>query len=392
MSLFRGERRALPLNIDVNQVTARPAYSNWSGEVVNDSTAFTSSAIFSSVTLLADSVASMPLEVGSRKDGRWKASELPPVFRKPNAEQSMFEFVHQTVATVCLHGMAFIWCPQQGLYPTEMRNIHPNLVGIELNEANEVVYKIGRDIFSSDDIKVVNYMQLPNQLRSVSPLDSMRNLIGTDIAIARFLSAFYGDGATPSSVLETDQQLTSSQAEILRDTWVDTHYKRRRPAVLTGGLKWRPITTSATDMDTMAHREQIVREVARCYRIPQHLIGAIGGSSETYQNVESAGIMFVRHTLLPWMRRLEDLFNEMLPAGQTCHFNADEFLRADLMTRVRAAQGQIAAGMLTPNEARFIENREPYEGGDIFVLNLAGAPMAGPNKDQPLGTDAETTP
>jgi hypothetical protein len=32
---------------------------------------------------------------------------------------------------------------------------------------------------------------------------------------------------------------------------------------------------------------------------------------------------------------------------------------------------------MTPNEARQIENREPYEGGDQFVLNLPGAPMAG---------------
>ena len=389
MSLFRGERRALPINIDVNQVTARPAFYNWSGEVVNENTAFTSSAILAAVTLLADSVASMPLEVGKRDNGRWKAIDLPPVFRKPNADQSMFEFVNQTVATCAIHGMAFIWAPQQGLYPTEMRNIHPTLVTVELNDNNETVYKIAKEYFTNDDIKVVNWLQLPNQLRSISPMDSMRNTIGTDISISRFLAQFYGDGATPSSVLETDQQLTSSQAEILRDTWVDTHYKRRRPAVLTGGLKWRPITTSAADMDTMAHREQIVREVARCYRIPQHLIGAIGGNSETYQNVESAGIMFVRHTLLPWMRRLEDVFNEMLPAGQQCLFNADEFLRADLVTRVRAAQIQIASGMLTPNEARNIENREPYVGGDEFVLNLPGAPMAGPDKEKPLGTDAD---
>jgi hypothetical protein len=60
-----------------------------------------------------------------------------------------------------------------------------------------------------------------------------------------------------------------------------------------------------------------------------------------------------------------------------CAFNADEYMRADLSTRVRASQMQIASGMLTPNEARHIEGREPYEGGDEFVLNLPGAPMAG---------------
>jgi len=50
---------------------------------------------------------------------------------------------------------------------------------------------------------------------------------------------------------------------------------------------------------------------------------------------------------------------------------------------------QIMSGTLTPNEAREIENREPYEGGDQFVMVL-GAPLAGiQGGDLPtLGTDA----
>ena len=89
------------------------------------------------------------------------------------------------------------------------------------------------------------------------------------------------------------------------------------------------------------------------------------------------------------MRRLEDAFGDLLPPNQRVRFDADEFMRADLSTRVRSAQVQIASGMLTPNEARHIEGREPYEGGDTFVLNLPGAPMAGSGDNPPLGTDAE---
>jgi hypothetical protein len=37
---------------------------------------------------------------------------------------------------------------------------------------------------------------------------------------------------------------------------------------------------------------------------------------------------------------------------------------------VKSQQIQIMSGTLTPNEAREIENREPYEGGDQFVLGL----------------------
>jgi HK97 family phage portal protein len=141
----------------------------------------------------------------------------------------------------------------------------------------------------------------------------------------------------------------------------------------------------------LEHREAIVRDIARAYRIPLHLIGGVGGQNETYQNVESAGISFVRYTLLPWMRRLEDVLSEMLPHNVRVRFNADEFMRADLSTRVRAQQAQIMSGTLTPNEARNIENREPYDGGDQFVLGVAGAPIAGVSGGElpTLGTDSE---
>lgn len=390
MSLFRpAERRGLPTSIDPNQLTARPIFGNYSGEIVDEFTAFTSSAVAAAVTLLGDSIGTMPLDSYRDRSGRWEKLPRPTVFVRPNSDQLMFEFIQQTVITMALHGTAFWWCPRQGLYPLELRNIHPSKVIVKTEPDGTRLYKVGREVFGSDTIQQINWVILPDQARSMSPIDVLRNIVGTDIAINRFLSAWYGDGGTPGSVLETDQQLTVEQAQVLRDTWVDTHYKRRRPAVLTGGLKWKAITASAADMDTMAHREQIVREIARFYRIPLHMMNGTGGDSQTYQNVESAGIQFVRHTLLPWMRRLEDAFSDLMPANQHVRFNADEFMRADLSTRVRAAQVQIASGMLTPNEARHIEGREPFEGGDKFVLNLPGAPMAG-TPDLPfLGTDGE---
>jgi HK97 family phage portal protein len=390
MSLLRKEVRALPLSIDPYQISARPSFANYSGEIVNEGNALTSTPVLAAVTLLADSIATMPLELSKDIGGRWEQLPTPPVFVRPNSEQMMFEFVHQTVATLAVHGVAFIYAPRKGLLPLEMRNIHPDKVMVTLDDEGNVLYKVGKDLFTGDVIQQINWLRYPNQLRGYSPLELLRNLIGTDISITRFLSAWYGDGGTPSSVIETETQLTSEQAQVLRDTWVDTHYKRRQPAVLTGGLKWKSIQASAADMDTMAHREQLVREVARAYRIPLHLISGTGGDSQTYQNVESAGIQFVRHTLMPWMRRLEDSFSAMLPAQQRIRFNADDMMRADLATRVRSHQVQIASGTLTPNEARYIEEREPYVGGDEFVLNLPGAPMAGTVDAPPLGTDSKT--
>lgn len=383
----------LPTNIDPYQITSRPLFQNYSGEVINEVNVFASSAMTAAVTLLADSVATMPLELFEElPNGRLHRMPTPDWLRRPNDEQLQFDFIHQAVCTLALHGVDFIYAPSDARgNPLELRNLNPMSVKCVYDEDGTMMYQVGKSdqMFDSDTVRQVDWLRLPNQMRGISPMDALRNIIGTDIAINRFLAGFYGDGATPSSVLETDQQLTSDQAQALRDTWTDMHYKTRKPAVLTGGLRWKPIQASASDMDTMAHRESIVRDIARAYRIPLYLINGSGGESQTYQNIESAGTNFVRHTLLPYMKRLEGAVTELLPYGFCVRFNADEFMRADLSTRVRASQVQIASGFMTPNEARHIEGREPYEGGDNFVLNLPGAPMAGTPDLPVLGVDKE---
>jgi len=392
MSVWRKtERRGLPISIDPYETTARPAFNNYSGEIVDEVTAMASSAVLASVTLIADSIASMPLELVREANGRIEKLSTPSVFMKPNPHQTMYQFIHQACAMIALHGVDFIYAPigSNGL-PVEMRNLPPKSVAITINN-DEMIYTYNKTRMTKEHIRQVSWLDLPDRLRPISPLEAQRNTIGMSIAMDRFLSQFYGEGATPSSVLETDQAMSKDAAEVLRDTWEDAHYKRRRPAVLTNGLKWKPVTTSAADMQMLEHREAIVRDIARTYRVPLHLINGTGGDSQTYQNIESAGINFVRFTLLPYMRRLEDALSEMLPIDQRVRFNADEFQRADLSTRVRAQQSMIMSGTLTPNEARAMENREPYDGGDQFVLGVAGAPMAGvEGGDLPtLGTDKE---
>ena len=393
MSLFKRETRALPTTIDPYQVTARPYYPNYSGEIINEQNVFASSAVLSCVSLIADSIATMPLELTRQRGDRVESMPTPSVLIKPNATQSMFEFVHEVVATLALHGCAYIYAPRRaGELPSEMRAIHPHHVKEKYdNGIDGMYYEVAGQRFETGDIRAIHWLLLAGQRRGVSPLEAQRNTIGMALAMDRFLSQFYGEGATPSSVLESDKPITPEQAQVLRDTWEESHYKRRRPAVLSNGLRWRSITTSAADMQMLEHRESIIRDIARVYRVPLHLISGTGGDSQTYQNIESMGTNFVRFTLLSWMRRVEDAISEVLPITQRVRFNADEFMRADLITRVRAQQIQIMNGTLTPNEARADDDRAPYDGGDQFIIGIAGAPMSSiDGGDMPLlGVDSQ---
>jgi HK97 family phage portal protein len=238
-----------------------------------------------------------------------------------------------------------------------------------------------------EDMLHLRWFTPPQSLVGISPLNQTRNLVGLAIAMDRHLAQFYGEGGTPSSVLETDQKLTLDQARIIQGTWESTHRRHRRPAVLSDGLKWRPITTSAADNEMIATREQLIRDIARIFRIPSHLIGATG-DNQTYQNVEQASLNFLTHTIAPWIRRIEIAISRILDDGTDVAFDTSSILRTDALTRARVNSINIAMGARTPNEVRQIEGMEPYDGGDSFTQSLVGNVTAG-GQLPVLGTDSD---
>lgn len=374
----------------LSQLYGQTSMTSAAGERIDEFTALGVSSVLGAVSLLADSVASMSLRCFViDKEGKRKMQPLPTVLADPDPESNTYEFIHQIVASMALHGNAYIKIDRDrrgemlGLIP-----LHPYQMQVLPNgeQTGRMYLHLGNEM-SSEDMIHLRWFTPPQSLVGISPLNQARNLVGLSIAMDRHLAQFYGEGGTPSSVLETDQKLTLDQARIIQGTWEATHRRHRRPAVLSDGLKWRPITTSAADNDMIATREQLIRDIARIFRIPDHLIGAMGGS-QTYQNVEQASINFLTHTIAPWIRRIEIGMSKILDKGTDVAFDTSSILRTDALTRSRVNLINVQMGARTPNEVRQIEGLEPFEGGDVFHQALAGTVTAGGDAPS-LGIDAD---
>ena len=376
----------------LSQLYGQTNITSAAGERIDEWSAFGVSAVISAVSLLADSVASMPLRTFKIVDGNRQAVPLPDIIRQPDIDSNEYELVHQIVASMALHGNAYIHLDRDkrgeiiGLVPLHTYQMQVLPTG---DQTGRKYLHLGNEIPAEDMIHL-RWFTPPQSLVGVSPLIQSRNLIGIAMAMDRHLGQFYAEGATPSSVLETDQKLTNEQAQILKNTWSDTHRRHRKPAVLSDGLKWRPITTSAADQQMIETREQLIRDIARIFRIPAHLILASGGDTQTYQNVEQASLNFLTHTITPWLRRVEIGLSRVLPAGTDIAFDTSSLLRTDALTRARVNTLNVQMGARTPNEVRQIEGLEPYEGGDTFNQALAGTVTAGGDVE-PLGSDSDTS-
>jgi phage portal protein BeeE len=91
----------------------------------------------------------------------------------------------------------------------------------------------------------------------------------------------------------------------------------------------------------------------------------------THSNGEQLGHEFVTMALTSWLERWQgEIDLKMLtPDERGTHyaeFLTDDLVRADLATRTEAQIKQIAARMLSPNEARAQNNMDAYTGGDSY--------------------------
>jgi HK97 family phage portal protein len=383
MSLF-AKRAVNPP--DPLQVSPWIVGNNWSGEPVNETSALEVAAVFAAVSLLADSVASLPIRsvrhVGDRVESR-----PVPRWLSGSSTVTQYELIHMIVSSLALHGNAYIYIDREnGTLPLSLTPLHPN--NVQVNVINrQRYYTVNGGTIPQDSMLHIRWWTPPQAATGLSPIEMQKTTIGLALSMERHLAQFYGEGATPSSVLEVDGDLTADQAKALQATWETQNRRRRRPAVLTNGMKWRSITADAASMEMNASRELQIAQVARIFRVPAYMIGA-RGESNTYTNNEAAGQHFVTYTLLPWLRRIESALSSLMPAPQELMFDTAGFLRADQISRYRAHGVGIQYGFLTPNEARAVEGLEPYFGGNEFVMALPGAPMAGPNIDPPpMGID-----
>lgn len=354
--------------------------SIWSsaGERVDEVTALGIASVMSAVSLLADSVATMPIVcTETQPDGALRRVPTPDFIDNPDpTNTNRYEFIHSVMVSLALHGNAYIKLDRGrrgevvGMLP-----LHPYQMNVLASkDYNGRQYLWLGQVIPNEEILHLRWLTPPQSLVGVSPLLQQRTMMGLALAMDKYLAAWYANGATPSSVLETDRSLTTESAKVLRESWEASQRKGRRPAILSDGLKWRNVQTSAVDMEFNLTRDAVLQEIARVFRIPPALLN-VKSAAQDYANVEQSSLNFLTYTLAPWVTRLEVAFSTLLPPGVDLRFDPRSLLRLDATTKAKVELMEIQAGKKSPNELRLADGLEPYDGGDAFHMALPGAPM-----------------
>lgn len=361
------------------------------------------------VCLLADTISALTV-TAYRKQGNTRIAldPQPTLFNgSPYPELDWFEWLWMEMECLAVTGNSFCYVTSRGPdeRPTGLMPLHPDVLQIEIPKRQrwpEPVFRIEGSKVPADDIAHFRRYPVVGAVMGMSPVQKAAAAVGLALAAERYGLRYFIDSANPSSVLETDADLDPNGARETLRRWVSTQGGRRLPAVLSGGLKWKPISIAPNEAQFLETRQFQRSEIAMMFRIPPHMIGDTQKSTTWGSGIESMSIGFVKFTLMPWLTCIEQKLSRMLPRGQFVKFNIDGLLRGDVKSRWEAYQLGRNTGVYSPNEIRAMEDLPPVEDGDgrIQPVNFAplgwtppaGAQDAAPDPEEPTKPASKDDP
>lgn len=384
MSRLKHERRALTESEWL--LKALGVHDSYTGRSVGVDQALTSTAVFGCVRIIAESVGSLPLPVYRRLQPQGKERDpRHPLYRllhdAPNPEMIALAFREALTGHTLLRGNGYAEIQRDeaerviALWP-----LRPDRMRVTRDEAGELAYVYDLPEGKPVRLPTFNVLHLPgfggDGLTGYSVISYFREAVALALAVEEYGGRFFGNNARPGGVLQVQKTLSPEAAKRLKTSWETLQgglANAHRVAVLEEGVTWQQVGIPPEDAQFLETRRFQTTEIARIFRVPPHMIGDL--ERATFSNIEHQSLEFVMHTLRPWLVRWEqalgrDVFARQ-PGGSTrfAEHLVDGLLRGDAKARADALAVQRQNGVITANEWREIENRNPHPDGDALLVN-----------------------
>jgi HK97 family phage portal protein len=366
------------------------------GVRVDADTARKISAVYACVSLISETIGSLPLVMYRNldNDGRARARNHPLytlLHDQPNSWQTAAEFREMMTGHLLLRGNAYAEIvPGARGAVDQLVPLHPDRVTVERLPNGRLRYQVSREDgktprpLTQDDIF---HLRGPSRDGIVGDavIDFARDSFGLTLAAERYGSRFFRNDSRPGGILKTDSKLSPGAAKRIASDWRELHTQgnQHRVAVFEQGLSWQQVGVNPDQAQFLETREFQAEDVARWFRVPPHMIGLTSKATTWGSGIEQMSIAFVTYTLMPWLVRWQQAISRDLilaPDVYFAEFVVSALLRGDTESRYNAYQVAIATGFMTRNEARQLENFNPLPGLD--------EPLQ-PQNTAPSGVDGE---
>lgn len=367
------------------QVPAPAAYAAPVAVPVTEDTAVQLSAVWACVRLLAETVASLPINAYRRTpEGR----EIVPdhwfvrLMRNPNRYQTRVEFFESLMLNLALQGNSYAQIERLGGKIVSLLPLMTAQMQTRLLPDGEIVhyYFYQGDVHAYSSDTIWHTKLFGNGIIGKSPLAFARNTMGIAQAAEQTTTAIYNNGGKRSGVLSMDKLLTPEQRQAIRANFASlTTGDDTRLLVLEAGMKFDGISMSPQDIELLASRRFQIEEICRFFGVPSVLVNDTAGSTTWGSGIQQIVEGFYKLNLRPYLERFEaSIARNLLEAADAdieIEFDFDALLRADMKTRLESYRVAVQGSILTPNEARVLEGLAKRPGGDSLLAQINMSPI-----------------
>lgn len=336
---------------------------NDSGQAVTETSAMGSSAFFRGTSVIASTIATLPLKSYRTADDD-ASVQVTSFLDNPCAPFfTPFEWVELVMVFLVLHGNCYLLHLYSGggalvgLFPIHPCMVEPAWVTNAAGEITGKVFKMsvnGQPI-EKNEMQMTQIMGLgTNGLRGLSVLEAARNVIGTTLAADKAAARMFKTGMLIGGLVSTDENMTEQQG---REALAGLKNKLQGTqnagdiAMINASLKFTPWSMSAEDAQFIESRTFQVEEISRLLGVPKVLLAEDGASSWGTGIGQLLGYM-QKTTFVPWTTRVQQRLSTLLSAPRHCEFEYDGLLAGSPAEEAGLVMQLLAAGIITTDEAR----------------------------------------
>ncbi|MEM0923455.1 MAG: phage portal protein [Pseudomonadota bacterium] len=335
---------------------------------------------FRSVRMVAEAAGAIPLVL--TEDG--KRMETHPVLgllAQPNPGQDGRGFLEQIYGFLLLAGNAYLEAAAADVMgmPRELHALRPDRISVVPGEDGwpaAYEYRVGnaRHRWEMEEgCRPILHLKAFHPLDDhygMSPLAAAAASLDVHNAAARWTKALLDNAARPSGAIvfgaKDGASMSEEQYQRLAREIEDNHQGARnagRPMLLEGGLDWRPMGYSPSDMEFLETKNSAAREICMAFGVPPMLLGIPGDN--TYANYAEANRAFYRQTVLPLVKKTAGALAGWIgeAAGQRLRLEPDLDAVPALSAERDALWSRVAeADFLTEDEKRALLGFGPKAG------------------------------
>lgn len=348
-------------------------------------------------TFIAASLANLPLHA-YRKDGaatKRVGGSLQRVLNEaPNGEWSSFaarKYFWSGVFGERGRGLFYIERDPLALWPVDPTKTTVRRIGLKrVYEWNDSGVK---RVLDASDVIDVPFLLKADQLSTYSPMSNGERVIQLALSMNEYGSGFFSGGGVPPLALvgpmpSGGEAMRRALADVQRA--IDEARKSGKPIVnIPPGYELKPVGFEPEKGQMTEAQRFVVEEIARIFNLPPVFLQDL--TNGTFSNTEQQDLHLVKHLIAQWAKALEDELNLKLFGAENnrrwCEHSLDGLMRGDFKSRIEGLARGVQTAILTPNEARELENRPALPKGDELYIQGATVPLGSQPTDAPQGGD-----